>query len=110
MDDAVSFKDELDRKLDTDMKRTYTSAGNAYRPVLALTSGARVIRAWPEKAETDLRTQGQDHVGTETTHRHQTCWRLFGGEAAIDSLRCSARVMLFSWRGELYGSKPVKRF
>lgn len=81
--------------MDADMRKVYTSTGSACRPVLALTSVARAIRTWTEKAERDLR------AGAKVTSILKSMTDIkyagdFVGKEAIDSLCCSARVMLFS--------------
>lgn len=48
MDDAVSFKDALDRKMDADVRKVYIFSASAGRLVLALTSVARTIKVWTE--------------------------------------------------------------
>lgn len=104
MDDAVSFKDPLDRRMDADIKRAYTAAGNTCRPVLALTSLAKAISAWAEKIEADLQS------GADTTAALKLLSNIkhsgdFVGEAAINSLRCSARAMKSSVMAQAIGRR-----
>lgn len=51
VDDAVSFKDISERKIGTELKKIYTSAGSACKRSLTLMSVAKVIGAWAETAE-----------------------------------------------------------
>lgn len=92
MDDAVSFKEPLDRRMHADIKRAYIAAGNACRPVLLLTSLAKAIMSWAESVEADL----QSETDMTTALKLLTNIKLSGdfvGEAATDAMRCSARVM-----------------
>lgn len=56
MDDAVSFKDSSKRKIDTELKKIYTSARSACKPSLALTSVAKATGAWAQIVEAELST------------------------------------------------------
>lgn len=92
MDVAVSFKEPLDRRMDLDMKKAYIAAGSACRPVLALTSLAKAITSWAESIKADLQS-GEDMTTSLKLLTNIKHLGDFVGEAAIDSLRCSARAM-----------------
>lgn len=95
LEDAVSFKDVLDRRIDSDLKKTYQAAGGACKPAVALTSISRATRVWSDNVETALR-QG---VGSEEIIKALDELKLasdFIAEAAIDVLKCSSRAMLYS--------------
>lgn len=98
MNDAMTVKDALDRRMDNDIRKVYTPAGSACRPVLAITSVVRAIKAWAEKAETDLRASAKISLVLKSLTDIKQAGD-FVSEAAIDSRRCSGRVMLFSVMG-----------
>lgn len=93
MDDSTSFKDPLDRRIDLGLKRAYQMAGNACKPAIALTSVANALRTWTENIEMAIR---QD-IPKEDMIKALDELKLtadFIGEAAIHTIRCSARSML----------------
>lgn len=51
LEDLVSFKDPMDCRIDTDLKRMYTVAGAACRPAITLTLMAAALRVWIAKLE-----------------------------------------------------------
>lgn len=95
LEDAVSFRDVLDRRIDSDLKKSYQAAGGACKPAVALTSISRATRVWSDNIETALR-QG---VGSNEIIKALDELKLasdFMAEAAIDVLKCSSRAMLYS--------------
>lgn len=93
MEDAVSFRDPLERKVDLDLKRAYSAAGGACRPAIALASVSRAILAWTANLERALRSDmDRDRIIAGLQEL-----RLAGdyiAEAAIDVVRSSSRAML----------------
>ncbi|KAM5191381.1 uncharacterized protein ACMZJ9_008764 [Mantella aurantiaca] len=53
LEDTVSFKDILDRKIESDLKKkkTYLTAGAACKPALALTSVSKALEEWAAEVE-----------------------------------------------------------
>ena len=51
IEDAVSFKDVLDRKIDLELKKAYSTAGGACRPAIATAAVAKAISVWAASAE-----------------------------------------------------------
>lgn len=93
MEDSTSFKDPLDRRIDSDLKKSYLASGSACKPAIALTSVSNAIRTWTNNVETALR---QD-VPREDIIKALEELKIsadFVGEAAIDTIRCSARSMV----------------
>lgn len=93
MEDSASFKDPMDRRMDSDLKKAYQLAGGACRPVVALASVSNAIRVWTVNIEVAI---WQD-VPKDCIIKALEELKLsadFVGEKAIDSVRYSARVML----------------
>lgn len=95
LEDAVSFRDVLDRKIDSDLKKAYQAAGGACKPAVALTSVSRAARAWTDNIEVALR-RGLDTDQIVKALDELKLASDFIAEAAIDTLKCSARAMLYS--------------
>lgn len=55
LEDAVSFKDGLKRRIDGDLKRIYVMAGLACKPALALAAMSKAMKVWTENIYTVLR-------------------------------------------------------
>lgn len=90
IDDPTSFKDPLDRHIDTDLKKAYQMAGGACRPAIALTSVSNAIRVWTDNLEVAI----QQEVPKEDIVKALEELKLSAdlvGEASIDVIRCSAR-------------------
>lgn len=93
MEDSTSFKDPLDRRIDADLRKTYQLAGGACRPAIALASVSSAVKVWTENIEVAIR----EDVPKEDIIKALDELKLsadFIGEAAIDSMRYSARAML----------------
>ena len=95
LEDAVSFKDTLDRRIDTDLKRIYQATGGACKPAVALSSISRATKVWADNIETALRA-GIDSEEIIKALDELKLASDFMAEAAIDVLRCSSRAMLYS--------------
>ena len=54
IEDAVTFRDVLDRKIDLELKKAYSSAGGACRPAITTAAVAKAISAWAANAEKAL--------------------------------------------------------
>ena len=95
LEDSVSFKDALDRRIDADLKKIYQATGGACKPAVALSSVSRATRVWTDNIETALRAG----IDTEEVIKALDELKLasdFMAEAAIDVLRSSSRAMLYS--------------
>lgn len=55
LEDAMSFKDGLERRIDLDLKIIYTMAGMACKPALALAATSKAMEVWMENVDTALR-------------------------------------------------------
>ncbi|XP_068103104.1 uncharacterized protein [Hyperolius riggenbachi] len=95
LEDAVSFRDLMDRQIDMELKRTYLAAGEAAKPVIALSSVAKACKVWTNNIETAVRSN-MDHELIIAALDELKLAADFIGEVAVDTLRCVGRVMLFS--------------
>lgn len=95
LEDAVSIRDIFDRRIDTDVKKTYQVAGGACKPAVALTSVSRAARTWTDNIELALK-QGIDSDNIIKTLGELKLASDFIAEAAIDILKCLAQTMLYS--------------
>lgn len=64
LEDAVSFKDGLERKIDLDLKRIYGLAGMACKPALALAAMSKAMEAWTENVEAFLKGVSEELAGS----------------------------------------------
>ncbi|XP_068118214.1 polycystin-1-like [Hyperolius riggenbachi] len=90
LEDSVSFKDPLDRKMDSELRRAHINIGAVCKPAIALTSVSRAIRAWADNMEGAI----QGDVDRKTLLSALEEFRLasdFVGEAAFDIIRSAAR-------------------
>lgn len=55
LEDAVSFRDVLDHRIDSDLKKVYQATGGACKPAVAWYSISRTTRLWSDNIETALR-------------------------------------------------------
>lgn len=95
IEDAVSFRDVLDRKLDLELKKAYSTAGGPCRPAITTAAVAKAISGWATKVEKDL----QDGTEIDKIISSLQEIKLAGGfvaEASVDIIRSSARSMLAS--------------
>ncbi|XP_068105319.1 solute carrier family 2, facilitated glucose transporter member 6 isoform X2 [Hyperolius riggenbachi] len=95
MDDSVSFKDPLERRIDADLKKIYMNAGGSCRSGVALTSLAKAIKVWTQNVEEAVRS-GVEKEQIISALQDFKITADFVGEVGIDSVRASARAMLFS--------------
>lgn len=54
IEDAVSFRDVLDQKLDLELKKAYSTAGGTCRPAITTAAVAKAISGWATRVEKDL--------------------------------------------------------
>ena len=95
LDDAVSFKDPLDRKIDLDLKRIFVTAGAACKPVMALATMSKAMEVWVSDIESKLGSLSEEAVESSPIHELKLA-SVFLGEASIDVLRLLSRSMLSS--------------
>ncbi|XP_077341804.1 uncharacterized protein LOC143987129 [Lithobates pipiens] len=95
LEDAAFFKNVLDRRINSDLKKSYQAAGGACKPAVALTSISRATRVRSENIESALR-QGVDSKEIIKALDELKLASDFMAEAAIDVLKCSSRPMLYS--------------
>ena len=95
LEDTVSFKDALDRKIDTDLKRIYITAGMACKPALALAALSKAMETWTDEVDSTLSNVSGLLVRDLPVHEIRMA-AAFLGEASLDIIRLVARVMLSS--------------
>lgn len=95
LEDTVSFKDGLERKIDTDLKRIYITAGMACKPALALAALSKAMESWTDDVGAALGSVSEDLFKRSPVHELKLA-SVFLGEASIDIIRLVARVMLSS--------------
>lgn len=49
LEDAVSFRDVLERRIDVDLKRIFSLAGVASRPAMAMASVSKALESWADR-------------------------------------------------------------
>lgn len=95
IEDAVTFRDVLDRKVDTDLKRAYLFAGGACRPAVALAAVGKAISSW-SSATARLVTEGADQEQITKALQELSLAGDFVAEASVDTIRSTSRSMLAS--------------
>lgn len=95
IEDAVTFKDVLDRKIDLDLKRTYLSAGGACRPAIALAAVGKAISSWSTMAE-KLVSEGIEQEKVISALQELSLAGDFVAEASVDIIKTTSRAMLSS--------------
>ncbi|XP_077306678.1 ubiquitin-conjugating enzyme E2 U isoform X2 [Lithobates pipiens] len=95
IEDAVSFKDVLDRKMDLELKKAYSMAGGSCRPAITTAAVARAISGWATKLEKDL-LEGTEMEKLVSSLQEIRLAGDFVAEASVDIIRSSARTMLAS--------------
>lgn len=60
LEDAVSFNDGLEKRIDQDLKRIYGLAGMACKPALALAAMSKAMEAWTENVDSFLRDVSEE--------------------------------------------------
>lgn len=93
IEDSASFKDPLDRRIDSDLEKAYQLSGGAYRPEVALASVSNTIRVWTENIEVTIRQYAPNDDIIKALEKLRLSAD-FVGESAIDSVRYSATDML----------------
>lgn len=51
LEDAVSFRDVLDHRINSDLKKAYQGAEGACKPEMALTTVSRATKVWSDNIE-----------------------------------------------------------
>lgn len=92
LEDAVSFKDGLERKIDQDLKRIYGLAGMACKLALAL---SKTMEAWMENVDSFLRGVLKELTRSLAAAELKIA-AVFLGEASIDLICLLAWIMLSS--------------
>lgn len=95
LEDTVSFKDGLERRIDQDLKRIYGLAGTACKPAFALAAMSKAMEAWAENVDSFLKGISEELAGSSAAAELKLA-AVFLGEASIDLIRLLARVMLSS--------------
>lgn len=95
IEDAVTFRDVLDRKIDLDLKRAYLAAGGACRPAVALAAVGKAISSWTSNIE-KLILEVAEQEKVITALRELSLTGDFVAEASVDTIRSSSRAMLAS--------------
>ena len=93
LEDTVSFKDPLERRIDSDLKRIYLTAGSACKPILAIAAASKALEAWSDSVNDSLRSISEDTAKNSPIQEIRLA-SAFLGEASIDITRLVARVML----------------
>lgn len=93
LEDAVSFKDGLERKIDLDLKRIYRLAGMACKPALALAAMSKAMEAWTENVESFLRGVSEE-LAVSSAATELKLAAVFLGESSVDLIHLLARIML----------------
>lgn len=94
LEDAAFFRDVLERRIDLDLKRTFSLAGVASRPAMALASVSKALESWVDQ----LLSSAGNEVGSESTsfpHLIKLAASFMSG-ASVDLIKSLARVMLSS--------------
>lgn len=95
LEDTVSFKDPLERRIDADLKRIYLTAGTVCKPALALAAVSKALEAWSDNVNDSLRGISEE-VAKSSPIQEIRLASAFLGEVSIDIVRLVARVMLSS--------------
>lgn len=95
IEDAVTFKDVLDRRVDHDFKCVFLMAGAASKPVLAWASVSKAVEIWANCLDDLLHSQ-EDVGQAEALLQNVKVAATFLVEAAINVIKLQARVMLTS--------------
>ncbi|XP_068115888.1 uncharacterized protein [Hyperolius riggenbachi] len=95
IEDAVAFKDVLDRQIDQDLKRSYLASGETSRAAIALTSVAKANRVWIDKVQRDIARGASMNEVTFGLNELRLSAD-FLGEASVDIVRSASRSMLYA--------------
>ena len=68
LEDSVSFKDGSERKIDTDLKRIYITAGMTCKPALALAALSKAMEIWSEEIDSSMSSISEDLAGSMSLH------------------------------------------
>lgn len=89
LEDTISFKDGLERKIDTDLKRIYITAGMACKPALALAALSKAMESWTDDVGAALGNVSEELVKSSPIHELRLA-SVFLGEASLDISTCHA--------------------
>lgn len=95
LDDAVSFKNVLDRRADLYLKRIYVLVGEAYKPVVALASVVKGMEVWVENLDLGSAAETRETNLLESV-RNIKLLTICLAEASDDMLKSFSRIMLNS--------------
>ena len=65
---TVSFRDGLERKIETDLKRIYITAGMTCKPALALTALSKAMEVWADDIDASLRSISEELARSSSIH------------------------------------------
>ncbi|XP_040207078.1 uncharacterized protein LOC120940879 [Rana temporaria] len=95
LQDSTTFRDPMDRRADTDLKKVYSAAGAACRPAIALTSVSRALKVWTTRTQAALKAE----TGSEALIQTMEDFDLaadFIAEASMDLTKLLAKIMAFA--------------
>ncbi|XP_073465175.1 uncharacterized protein [Aquarana catesbeiana] len=93
LEDIFSFKDPLEIRIDSDLKRIYLTVGMACKPVLAIAVVSKAMETWSDSVDETLRGISSD-VARSSPIQEIRLASAFLREASVDVIRLVARVML----------------
>lgn len=94
IEDAVTFRDVLDRKIDLDLKKAYCTAGGASKPAVAAAAAVgQAISGWSANIEKSMCEGADQEKIISALHELKLAGDFV--EASVD-IRSSARAMLAS--------------
>lgn len=91
----MAFKDSMDRRMDSDLKKIFLMSGWILRPALALSSVSQALKVWLAGLESSLAAAGASSK-IEEVLQELNISADFLREASIDMVRMSARAMSHS--------------
>lgn len=91
--DTVSFKDPLERWIDSDLKSIYLRTGMACKPVLAVAAVSKAMEIWSDSVDETLRGISSE-VAKSSPIQEIRLASAFLGKASIDGICLMSRVML----------------
>lgn len=101
IEDSVTFRDVLDRKINLDLKRAYSAVGGTCREAIALAAVGRDIFSLTSNIE-KLILDRVEQEKVKTALQELSLARDFVAEASVDVIRSSARAMLAAARRALW--------
>lgn len=98
LDDAVSFRDVLDRCIDLDLKKIYLLAGGACKPAVAMATISKALEAWIEGVESAV-SNNLNKVEILDMLKNLKLSSAFFVETSLDVIKSLSRTMLASVTG-----------